>query len=59
MRVNPHGIHAAGFSRIQAADWARADATLTHPDRVCPQAIELDTMAIAEAVATGPAPDAL
>ena len=54
MRVSPLGIHAARFTRSDAAEWAGADAALTHPNPVCLQANELYTMAIAEAVATGP-----
>ena len=59
MRVSPLGIFAAQFSRGDAAEWAGADAALTHPNPVCVQANELYTMAIAEAVATGPDPQAL
>ena len=35
MRVSPLGIYAARFSRREAAEWARADAALTHPNPVC------------------------
>lgn len=59
MRVSPLGIFAARFDRNQAALWAKADAELTHTHPVCLQANALFTMAIAEAVATGPAPQEL
>lgn len=59
MRVSPLGIFAARFDRRKAGEWGRADAELTHPNHVCLQANELYTMAIAEAVASGPTPDDL
>jgi ADP-ribosyl-[dinitrogen reductase] hydrolase len=59
MRVSPLGIFAARYPRSAAADWARADAELTHINPVCLEANALFTMAIAEAVASGPAPEEL
>jgi ADP-ribosyl-[dinitrogen reductase] hydrolase len=53
MRVSPLGIFGARGSLDQVAAWARADAALTHPNRVCVQANALFTMAIASAIADG------
>jgi len=59
MRISPLGIFGANHDLEQVAEWARQDATLTHPNPVCRQANTLFTMAIAHAVRTGIEPRAL
>jgi len=59
MRVSPIGIAGSCYSHAETVRWAEADAMLTHPNILCRQANALFTMAIAEAVNTGPDPDAL
>ncbi len=53
MRVSPLGIFGANYELKQVADWARIDASLTHPNLVCQQANALFAMAIAHAIKTG------
>lgn len=53
MRISPLGIYGAGRDSARVAEWARTDAALTHPHRVCQEANALYAMAIAEAVETG------
>ncbi|MCF6188362.1 MAG: ADP-ribosylglycohydrolase family protein, partial [Desulfobulbaceae bacterium] len=50
---SPLGIFEANHDLEQVAEWARQDATLTHPHPVCQQANALFTMAIAHAIRTG------
>ena len=52
MRVSPLGIFGANYKLKQVADWARIDASLTHPNLVCQQANALFAMAIAHAINT-------
>jgi ADP-ribosyl-[dinitrogen reductase] hydrolase len=52
MRVSPIGVFAAGRPR-QAAEWARADSALTHPNPVCQEACAAFAAAIAAAVGHG------
>lgn len=52
MRVSPLGIFAAGHSLAKAAQWARQDASLTHPHQICVQANVLFVQAIACAIRT-------
>jgi ADP-ribosylglycohydrolase len=53
MRISPLGIFGANYPLETVGDWARQDATLTHPHPVCLQANALFSMAIAHAIATG------
>ncbi|MGI5939245.1 MAG: ADP-ribosylglycohydrolase family protein [Thermoleophilia bacterium] len=53
MRVSPLGIYAHTLSPAAAADLARQDAAITHPNRVCRDASATFVVAIAHAVATG------
>ena len=50
MRISPLGIYGANHELEQVAEWARQDATLTHPHPVCQQANALFAMAIAHAI---------
>ena len=59
MRVSPLGIFGAYYDLDQVADWARADAALTHPHQLCQQANALFVMAIAHAIRTGIGPKSL
>lgn len=59
MRVSPLGIFGANFSLEEIAEWAMADASLTHVNPICRQANALFAMAIAEAVRSNPTPDTL
>jgi ADP-ribosylglycohydrolase/fructose-1,6-bisphosphatase/inositol monophosphatase family enzyme len=52
MRISPLGIFASGRP-AEAADWARADCSLTHPHPVCQGACAAYVAAVAAAVATG------
>lgn len=56
MRVSPLGIFAANHSLTKAAEWARGDAAITHPNPVCQDASALFVMAVAKAVRTGEKP---
>jgi len=56
MRISPLGIFAAGRDPDTIVAWARADAGITHPNPVCRDAAALYTLAVARAVAEGPAP---
>lgn len=56
MRVSPLGIFGARRPVEEVAAWARADAALTHPHRICQEASALFTMAIAQAIRSGPTP---
>ena len=53
MRVSPLGIHGAGHDRESLAAWARADASLTHPNPCCQQASALMACTLAEAIHAG------
>jgi ADP-ribosylglycohydrolase len=57
MRVSPLGIFSAGEPAI-AAELARADSRLTHPNQVCQDACAVYAGAIAETIATGDGPRA-
>lgn len=54
MRVSPLGIFGARHSSEQVAEWAAADAGLTHPNPVCRQVSSLYARAVALAVREGP-----
>jgi len=51
MRISPLAIFGAG-NPVAAADWARADSSLTHPHQVCQAACAVFVTAIATAIAT-------
>lgn len=53
MRVSPLGIFGAGRAGEDVGAWARQDAALTHPHRVCLEANVLFARAIAHAISTG------
>ena len=71
MRVSPLGIFGArlpldkgldaelGADLEAVAEWARRDARLTHPHRVCLDANALFAMALAHAIDAGPTADEL
>jgi ADP-ribosyl-[dinitrogen reductase] hydrolase len=52
MRVSPLGIFGSLHAPEDVAEWAKQDAMLTHPHRICVQANVLFTLAIASAVRT-------
>jgi len=53
MRISPLGIFGVNQDLRMVDVWARQDAIITHPHRVCQQANSLFAMAIAHAVGTG------
>jgi ADP-ribosylglycohydrolase len=52
MRVSPLGVFGARFSEEDVITWARRDAALTHPNRVCQDASAVLVAAIRFAIAT-------
>ncbi len=59
MRISPLGIFSASHPLHTVARWAREDARLTHPNRVCLDANALFAMALAHAIDRGPTPRGL
>jgi ADP-ribosylglycohydrolase/fructose-1,6-bisphosphatase/inositol monophosphatase family enzyme len=55
MRISPLGIFGAGRP-TKAAEWARVDSGLTHPNKVCKDACAVFVAAIAHAIATACSP---
>lgn len=53
MRISPLGIFGAQYPADTVADWADADAALTHPNAVPRAATALFAMAIAHVIRTG------
>jgi ADP-ribosylglycohydrolase len=53
MRVSPLGIFAALRGLHEADQWARLDAEITHPNRVCVEVNALFAMALAYGISTG------
>jgi ADP-ribosylglycohydrolase len=53
MRVSPLGIFGWAAAPERVAGWARADASLTHPNVVCLDASAVYAVAVARAIATG------
>lgn len=53
MRISPLGIFGAHYPLERVCEWARQDAALTHPHRICIEANSLFTMAIAHVVSSG------
>lgn len=56
MRIGPLGIFGSRHRLDTVARWAREDAGLTHPNRVCLDANALFAMALAHAIDSGPTP---
>ena len=56
MRISPLGIFAAGRPE-QAAEWARQDSSLTHPNPLCRDSCAVYAAAIASAIANGGNPE--
>jgi ADP-ribosylglycohydrolase/fructose-1,6-bisphosphatase/inositol monophosphatase family enzyme len=56
MRISPLGIFAAGRSE-QAAEWARQDSSLTHPNPLSRDSCAVYVAAIASAIANGGSPE--
>jgi len=56
MRIAPLGVYGSRHRLDAVARWAREDARLTHPHRVCLDANALFAMALAHAIDRGPAP---
>lgn len=57
MRISPLGIFAARRDPTQEMEWARQDASITHPHEVCRQANALFVAAIAFAIRSGAGPE--
>lgn len=56
MRIGPLGIFGSRHRLDAVARWAREDAGLTHPHRICLDANALFAMALAHAIDRGPTP---
>jgi ADP-ribosylglycohydrolase len=56
MRISPLGIFGAGCELAQVGEWARQDAEITHPHRVCQEANALFAMGISFSIRNGPSP---
>jgi ADP-ribosyl-[dinitrogen reductase] hydrolase len=56
MRVSPIAVAAALRPRGTAAEWARTDALLTHPNRLCQDANVVFAEAVGFAIRTGAGP---
>lgn len=54
MRVSPIGIFGVNYPLEQVAEWAEADAAITHPNPVCLQVNALYAMAITTAIRDNP-----
>jgi ADP-ribosylglycohydrolase/fructose-1,6-bisphosphatase/inositol monophosphatase family enzyme len=52
MRVSPLGVFGSANPKM-AAEWARADSSLTHPHQVCQDACAVFVAAIAKTIAEG------
>jgi len=59
MRVSPLGIFGARVDLHLVAQWAREDASLTHPHPVCQDTNALFAMALSHAIRTGCGPESL
>ncbi|MBI4497872.1 MAG: ADP-ribosylglycohydrolase family protein [Chloroflexi bacterium] len=59
MRISPLGVYAHALPPAPAADLARADSSLTHPNPVCQEACAVFTVAVAHAIRTGATPAAV
>jgi ADP-ribosylglycohydrolase len=58
MRVSPLGIYTQGLPPASAADLARQDSSLTHPNPACGDAAAAFVVAVAHAVREGDGPEA-
>ncbi|MBN1673116.1 MAG: ADP-ribosylglycohydrolase family protein [Kiritimatiellae bacterium] len=58
MRISPLGIFGWRAAPDRLARWARADARLTHPHRICQDAGAVFTVTVAWAIANNPSPEA-
>ena len=56
MRISPLGVFGCNYDLTTVAEYARADALLTHPHPVCVQVNALFVMAIANPIGTGKDP---
>jgi len=56
MRVSPIGIWGHAMSPDEVAGFARQDSSLTHPDRVCLDAVSVFTVALSKAISSGCGP---
>lgn len=54
MRVSPIGIFGVNYGLDKVAEWAEADAAITHPNPVCHQVNALYAMAITTAIRENP-----
>lgn len=59
MRISPLAIFGIRFSEDELIQWARADASLTHPHLVCLAANAVFTATVSRAVRTGATPTEL
>lgn len=59
MRISPLGIFGARMDLNLVAQWAREDASLTHPHPVCQDTNALFAMALSYAIRTGCDPESL
>jgi ADP-ribosylglycohydrolase len=59
MRISPLGIFGSRHDLADVAEWARQDAAITHPHRICLQVNVLFALAVAEAVRTRTEAEAL
>jgi ADP-ribosylglycohydrolase len=59
MRISPVGILGAAHPLTTAAEWAKQDAMLTHPNPICIQVNMLFAMALARATSSDLAPEQL
>lgn len=53
MRISPLGVFGADLPPVLVAKWARQDAEITHPNRVCQDANALFVLAIRHAIRKG------
>jgi ADP-ribosylglycohydrolase/fructose-1,6-bisphosphatase/inositol monophosphatase family enzyme len=58
MRVSPLGVHAHSVAPAMAAELARQDSSLTHPNPICGDAAAAFAVAVAHAVREGDGPEA-
>jgi ADP-ribosylglycohydrolase/fructose-1,6-bisphosphatase/inositol monophosphatase family enzyme len=57
MRASPLGVYAHAMAAAPAAELARQDSTLTHPNPVCGDAAAVFVVAVAHAVREGDGPE--
>ena len=58
MRASPLGVYAHALKRAPAAELARQDGSLTHPNPVCGDAVAAYVIAVAHAIREGDGPEA-